>query len=55
MNGRGWPTGKEGVIEFSDDMHTWTEWSGDRITTEARAQKESEGSKNNKWQEAAVV
>ncbi len=55
MNGRGWPTGKEGVIEFSDDMNTWTEWSGDRITTEARAQKESEGSENNKWQEAAVV
>ena len=55
MNGRGWPTGKEGVIEFSDDMHTWTEWSGDRITTEARAQQENQGSKNNKWQEAAVV
>ena len=55
MNGRGWPTGKEGVIEFSDDMNTWTEWSGDRITTEARAQKESEGSKNNKCEEAAVV
>ena len=55
MNGRKWPVGKEGVIEFSDDMNTWTEWSGDRITTEARGQKEDEGSKNNKWQEAAVV
>ena len=54
MNGRGWPAGKEGVIEFSDDMNTWTEWSGGRITTEARASRENEGSKNNTWQEAAV-
>merc|ERR1712072_378430 len=33
----------------------WTEWSGGRIVAKARAQRESEGSKSNKWQEAAVV
>jgi len=40
------------VIEFSDDESTWTEWTGERIVTQSRAQSQTSTSRTNTWQEA---
>ena len=54
MPGRPQAAGATVAIEWSDDASNWTAWSGGTITTRAKEQAQTAGSRTNTWDEAAI-
>ena len=54
MPGRPQAAGQTVAIEWSDDKSNWTAWSGGTITTRAKEQSQTAGSRTNTWDEVAI-